>query len=178
MKEFVKMTLAAILGCLIVGAVMTVIGFGIIGSIAALGSTQPVMPREGILTVDLSKVTWSSSNPEAVSVDENGMITAEKLGTAVITAKLDDSHTAACTVQVDDPEMLAPQYAEMRSRWTDRLTGNGSSITDDEDFQTSMESMAQDAEEAMENMADHIPGCRPWRQHTRRRTAGSITTKT
>ena len=82
------------------------------------------------------------------------MITAEKLGTAVITAKLDDSHTAACTVQVDDPEMLAPQYAEMRSRWTDRLTGNGSSIADDEDFQTSMESMAQDAEEAMENMAD------------------------
>ena len=104
--------------------------------------------------VDLSKVTWSSSNPEAVSVDENGMITAKKLGTAVITAKLDDSHTAACTVQVDDPEMLAPQYEEMRSRWTDRLTGNGSSITDDEDFQTSMESMAQDAEEAMENMAD------------------------
>ena len=104
--------------------------------------------------VDLSKVTWSSSNPEAVSVDENGMITAKKLGTAVITAKLDDSHTSACTVQVDDPEMLAPQYEEMRSRWTDRLTGNGSSITDDEDFQTSMESMAQDAEEAMENMAD------------------------
>ena len=104
--------------------------------------------------VDLSKVTWSSSNPEAVSVDENGMITAKKLGTAVITAKLDDSHTAVCTVQVDDPEMLAPQYEEMRSRWTDRLTGNGSSITDDEDFQTSMESMAQDAEEAMENMAD------------------------
>ena len=104
--------------------------------------------------VDLSKVTWSSSNPDAVSVDENGMITAEVLGTAVITAKLDESHTASCTVQVDDPEMLAPQYAEMRSRWTERLTGNGSSITDDEDFQTSMETMAQDAEDAMENMAD------------------------
>ena len=43
--------------------------------------------------VDLSKVTWSSSNPDAVSVDENGMITAEALGTAVITAKLDESHT-------------------------------------------------------------------------------------
>ena len=104
--------------------------------------------------VDLSKVTWSSSNPDAVSVDENGMITAEALGTAVITVKLDESHTASCTVQVDDPEMLAPQYAEMRSRWTERLTGNGSSITDDEDFQTSMETMAQDAEDAMENMAD------------------------
>ena len=72
----------------------------------------------------------------------------------MITAKLDESHTASCTVQVDDPEMLAPQYAEMRSRWTERLTGNGSSITDDEDFQTSMETMAQDAEDAMENMAD------------------------
>ena len=66
MKDFVKMTLAAILGCLIVGAVMTVIGFGIIGSIAALGSTQPVMPREGILTVDLSKVTLSE---QAVPAD-------------------------------------------------------------------------------------------------------------
>ena len=57
MKDFVKMTLAAILGCLIVGAVMTFIMLGIIGSIAALGNTQPVLPREGILTIDMSKIT-------------------------------------------------------------------------------------------------------------------------
>ena len=57
MKDFVKMTLAAILGCLTVGAVMTFIMLGIIGSIAALGNTQPVLPREGILTIDMSKIT-------------------------------------------------------------------------------------------------------------------------
>lgn len=57
MKDFLKMTLAAILGCLIVGAVMTFIMLGIIGSIAALGNTQPVLPREGILTIDMSKIT-------------------------------------------------------------------------------------------------------------------------
>lgn len=57
MKDFVKMTLAAILGCLIVGAVMTFIMLGIIGSLAALGNSRPVLPREGILTIDMSKIT-------------------------------------------------------------------------------------------------------------------------
>ena len=57
MKDFVKMTLAAMLGCLIIGFAMTIMAVGFIGSLASLGSSQPVMPREAVLTVDMSKIT-------------------------------------------------------------------------------------------------------------------------
>ena len=73
MKDFVKMTLAAILGCIIVGAILMFMTFGIIGSLASLGNTQPVMPREGILTVDMSRITLEvrPSNEPAVSLYES-----------------------------------------------------------------------------------------------------------
>ena len=39
-------------------------------------------------TTDSKNVTWSTNNPEIVEVDENGVITAKKEGTAIITAKV------------------------------------------------------------------------------------------
>ena len=74
MKDFVKMTLAAILGCLVTGAVLTFIALGIIGSLAALGSPQPVMPREGILTIDMSKIVLAE---QAAPADIKGMLEGE-----------------------------------------------------------------------------------------------------
>jgi|GEM_PF-6710226 len=48
-------------------------------------------------------VTWTSSDKNIVSVDENGYINAKKPGTAVITATTaDGGFTAACTVTVQD----------------------------------------------------------------------------
>lgn len=61
MKEFLKMTLAAIVGFLIVSIVMTVFSFAIIGSIAALGSTQPVMPRSAMLKIDMSRLALTEN---------------------------------------------------------------------------------------------------------------------
>ena len=43
-------------------------------------------------------ITWSSSNPGAVTVDENGTVTAVGRGTATITAALADGYTQTCTV--------------------------------------------------------------------------------
>ena len=74
MKDFVKMTLAAILGCLVTGAVLTFIALGIIGSLAALVSPQPVMPREGILTIDMSKIVLAE---QAAPADIKGMLEGE-----------------------------------------------------------------------------------------------------
>ncbi len=74
MKDFVKMTLAAVLGCLIVGVAMTFIAFGIIGSLAALGNTQPVMPREGVLTVDMSRITLTE---QTMPSDIRGVLEGE-----------------------------------------------------------------------------------------------------
>lgn len=46
-------------------------------------------------------VTWSSSNTNIVTVDENGVILSKEKGTAVITAKtVDGGYTATCQVTV------------------------------------------------------------------------------
>ena len=45
-------------------------------------------------------VTWTSSDPEVASVDENGLVTAHKPGEAVITASHYDGPSAECLVRV------------------------------------------------------------------------------
>lgn len=65
MKEFVKMTLATMAGLLIFGIVSFLLMIGMIGSLAALGDSQPVMPREGILKIDMSSIALSEQTSEA-----------------------------------------------------------------------------------------------------------------
>lgn len=48
-------------------------------------------------------VTWSSSDPTVVAVNENGALTTVKPGTAVITATLPHGVKAECTIQVIPP---------------------------------------------------------------------------
>lgn len=45
-------------------------------------------------------ITWSSSKPDVASVSSNGTVTAEKAGTAVITATATNGKSASCTVTV------------------------------------------------------------------------------
>ena len=47
-----------------------------------------------------SKVTWFSSNPAVVAVDENGLVTGLKVGSATITAKSYTGSKATCKVTV------------------------------------------------------------------------------
>ena len=53
-------------------------------------------------------VTWSSSNSSVVSVNSEGVVTANALGKAVITVTtVDGAKTATCTVQVDPSYFIA-----------------------------------------------------------------------
>lgn len=76
MKEFLKMTLAAIVGFLIVSIVMAVFSFAIIGSIAALGSSQPIMPRSAMLKIDMSGMALTEN---AVPADPIAMIQGDNV---------------------------------------------------------------------------------------------------
>ena len=76
MKEFLKMTLAAIVGFIIVSIVMAVFSFAIIGSIAALGSSQPVMPRSAMLKIDMSGMALTEN---AVPADPIAMIQGDNV---------------------------------------------------------------------------------------------------
>ena len=72
--------------------------------------------------VDLDGIIWTSSD-DSIAVVDNGVITAKKGGSTVITASLEDGHSAACRVLVSDGAM-EQAYAGMRDKWTERLTGN------------------------------------------------------
>jgi protease-4 len=65
MKDFVKMTLATLAGLLIFGFVAMFMSIGMIGAIAALGDTEPVMPREGVLQINMSAMALSEQSQEA-----------------------------------------------------------------------------------------------------------------
>lgn len=59
---------------------------------------------------DYQKISWVSSKPEIASVDESGVITAIKPGTAVITAKsVEWKLEASCTVTVEQDQAPGPE---------------------------------------------------------------------
>ena len=57
MKDFIKMTLATMAGLFIFGIAALFIMAGIVGAMATLGNSQPVMPREGVLQINMSAMT-------------------------------------------------------------------------------------------------------------------------
>jgi uncharacterized protein YjdB len=83
-----------------------------VSSVALNKASLPLeKSKSEILTATVSpndatnkKVSWTSSNSSAASVDNNGKITAEKTGTATITVTTEDgSKTATCSVTVISP---------------------------------------------------------------------------
>lgn len=69
------MTLATMAGLLIFGFVAFFLMIGVFGTLAAVGESQPVMPSEGILTIDMSKIILSEQTKEAdpfASLSGNG----------------------------------------------------------------------------------------------------------
>ena len=57
MKEFVKMMLAVICAFIVMQLVGFFLFFVMIGSMAALGSGKTVLPREGVLDLDMAQFT-------------------------------------------------------------------------------------------------------------------------
>lgn len=58
--------------------------------------TAEVLPKNAVST----KVSWSSSNPDAAAVDENGKVTAVAPGNTVITASTLNGKKMTCAVEV------------------------------------------------------------------------------
>ena len=59
------MTLATMAGLFIFGIAALFIFIGMVGAMASLGSSQPVMPREGVLQIDMSAMTLTEQTKEA-----------------------------------------------------------------------------------------------------------------
>ena len=63
------MTLATMAGLLVFGIVALFFMFAMVGALASLGESQPVMPREAVLKVDMSTFTLSEQTTEANPLD-------------------------------------------------------------------------------------------------------------
>ncbi|OCT15327.1 hypothetical protein A8709_14645 [Paenibacillus pectinilyticus] len=72
-------------------------------------------------------LTWQSSNPSVLRVDQNGQAKALKLGTAIITASSSNGKMASATIEVKAPVLKDPEeYDKIRIRWKETLTGKDS----------------------------------------------------
>ena len=65
MKDFVKMVLAVMCGLILMGVICFILFFGMIGSMAAAGNSKPVLPKSGVLKIDLGKMVIGEQTQEA-----------------------------------------------------------------------------------------------------------------
>ncbi len=65
MKDFLKVTAAVVCGFLIVTVIMLMLGFGFLGALLAAGSSAPVLPKSGVLRIDMSEFTLAEQSREA-----------------------------------------------------------------------------------------------------------------
>ena len=65
MKDFVKMVLAVICGFFLIGIISFILTIGMVGSLAAAGSTKPALPKSGVLRLDLSKLALGEQSRES-----------------------------------------------------------------------------------------------------------------
>ena len=115
MKDFVKMTLATIAGLFLFGFVAMFLMIAVVGSLAAVGNTQPVMPREGVLTIDMSKIILSEQTVETdpISMLSAGGAVPEQIG---IWSAINAINAAATDPALKfiylKPDGLSGQYAQ------------------------------------------------------------------
>ena len=115
MKDFLKMTLATIAGLLVFGFVAMFFSIVMIGAIAALGESEPVMPREGVLTMDMSTIVLGEQSKESDPFEmlSSGGQTVTPLG---IWSAINAVNAAATDPAIKfiylKPDGLSGQYAQ------------------------------------------------------------------
>ncbi len=76
MKEFFKMVLAVICGLFLAGIIAFILGIGFVSSLAAAGSSTPVLPKSGVMVIDMSKINITEqstpSTPDIMSLVNGG----------------------------------------------------------------------------------------------------------
>ena len=93
------------------------------------------------------EVVWESSDPEIVSVNQDGLIEAHQRGTAtiIVTSKENAEVSASMDVNVTDPSYAA-DYEEMQNRWISRVVGEDLNL-EDEDVSSYVEKIDKEGQE-------------------------------
>ncbi|MBO4263784.1 MAG: signal peptide peptidase SppA [Bacteroidales bacterium] len=64
MNNFVKTTLAVVCGLILVWILSAIIGIGLLGSLIAGSSGKPVLPKSGVLKIDMSKIVITEQSED------------------------------------------------------------------------------------------------------------------
>jgi len=84
MKEFFKMVLAVVCGLFIAGIIAFILGIGFVSSLAAAGSTSTVLPKSGVMVLDMSKISITEQStppsPDVLSMLSGGGTMIESVG--------------------------------------------------------------------------------------------------
>ena len=84
MKEFFKMVLAVICGLLLATIIFFILGMGFVSSMAAAGSAKPILPKSGVMVMDMSKMAITEqsapSAPDVMSLVSGGGAMMENVG--------------------------------------------------------------------------------------------------
>lgn len=104
-------------------------------------------------TIDLSAVTYFSSDSSVVSVEGSGekaRLVGLKTGTSTITASLGE-YQVSCLVVVEDSS-IKDVFKTVRQQWSDRLTGNNFTDMSDSDYVRNMEQVDKTAKDFIDTL--------------------------
>ncbi|WHY20831.1 polysaccharide lyase family 8 super-sandwich domain-containing protein [Paenibacillus sp. G2S3] len=115
------------------------------------GDTVALLPTLSPLTAADKTVVWTSSNPEAATVDAFGNVTGTGVGSSTIKIATPDGILAAeCLVNVESSDTMQA-YHKLRLKWYDRLSG-GQYDAEDPDIAASISAQAASAATLWESM--------------------------
>ncbi|MGN0975631.1 MAG: polysaccharide lyase family 8 super-sandwich domain-containing protein, partial [Gemmiger sp.] len=115
-----------------------------------VGDTVQLKAASPYQGANLAAAVWASSDADVATVDESGVVTARKPGSATITLDV-DGNTAEYTILVSDPK-AGEYFASMRAKWSDRMTGNDCSDKTDADYLAAMATYEEAGRAAWESM--------------------------
>lgn len=82
MKNFFKTVLATMVGLIAFSVLSSIMFFSMIGSLATLGETKPIVPSSAVMTIDMSKIilTEQTQEPNALSLFQSNGVDIQSLG--------------------------------------------------------------------------------------------------
>ena len=84
MKQFLKMVLAVICGLILATIIFFILGMGFVSSMAAAGSAKPIIPKSGVMVMDMSKIAITEQStpaaPDVMSMISGGGAMMEDVG--------------------------------------------------------------------------------------------------
>ncbi len=111
MKNFLKTLLAVILGLIVVNA----IGFAILASFASIGEKKEVIPTEGVLKLDMSKIVISEQSTQSFNFSKETRTTVGLLKAInAIEAAAEDPGVKCIYLKTDGTSIGTGAIAELR----------------------------------------------------------------